>query len=84
MAATFEQRLLSYYFCTHAATHKYATVLHSGHLTLSYKSYHITEKNKTNITREISIIHLLKQIMGCSSDKPKTALKVQTQKTTVN
>lgn len=54
MAATFEQRLLLYHFRTHAATHEYATVLHSGHLTPSYKSYHITErKEKQHYTRDI-------------------------------
>lgn len=48
---------------------------------------HITKQGKRPIAflfKQIMEKYLIKQIMDCSSGKPKTALKVQTQNTTVN
>lgn len=59
---------------THAATHK-------SHCTM--KQISNTQLQKTT-AQTIPIIHLDKQIMACTSGKPKTALKVQTQNSRVN
>lgn len=83
-AATCEQQLLSHYFffsfffLLHTCSH--SQLCHCvPQRTSNTKLQIILHNRKKRVTQEISIIHSLKQIMGCGSDKPKTALREQTQ-----
>lgn len=80
-AATCEQQLLSHYFFfffLHTCSH--SQLCHCvPQRTSNTKLQIILHNRKKRVTQEISIIHSLKQIMGCGSDKPKTALREQTQ-----